>query len=67
MTNKKKEKVVMVSMWCGAGVNFILHHLTGITPGGMIGALLGGGIFAGIAAFVVYVLIPKENKQTTTD
>ncbi len=60
MTDQQKQKVVSVVGFCGGGVFFLLNILTGVVPGGFQGGVLGGLIFGGIAAFVVYVLMPKE-------
>ena len=60
MTGQQKQKVVTVVGFCGGGVFFLLNILTGVVPGGFVGGVLGFLIFGGIAAFVVYVLMPKE-------
>ncbi|OWY23944.1 hypothetical protein C7N43_04745 [Sphingobacteriales bacterium UPWRP_1] len=63
MTDQQKQKVVNVAGFCGGGVFFLLNILTGAVPGGYVGGVAGFIIFGGIAAFVVYVLMPEEKKN----
>jgi len=60
MTDQLKQKVVSVTGFCGGGVFLILNITTGAVPGGFVGGILGFLIFGGIAAFIVYVLVPKD-------
>jgi len=60
MTDQYKQKVVNVVGFCGGGVFLLFNILTGVVPGGFIGGFLGFLIFGGIAAFIVYVLMPKD-------
>jgi hypothetical protein len=66
MTNQMKTKTVNVVGFCGGGVFLLLNALTGVVPGGFIGGVLGYLICGGIAAFVVYVIMPKEQTDQST-
>ncbi len=63
MTNQEKQKVVNVAGFCGGGVFFLVNLLTGKVPGGFLGGVAGYLIFGGLAALVVYVIIPKVNSD----
>jgi len=64
MTDQRKKKVVSVVGFCGGGVFLVLNIITnGAVPGGFVGGVLGFLVFGGLAAFVVYVLMPKEQSN----
>jgi uncharacterized membrane protein len=67
MTNQQKQKAVSVVGFCGGGVFLLLNIMTGAVPGGFVGGVLGFLIFGGIAAFVLYVLMPKDQGSGSTD
>jgi hypothetical protein len=62
MTDQEKSKIVNVAGICGGGLFFVLNLATGQVPGGFVGGVVGYLSFAVLAALILFVFVPKDER-----